>query len=80
MVRFAAECRAKMNALTQELESKLGPGTDDLKLRIGLHSGAVTAGVLRYVLIHLKIETATKQCLNRPLAAAKPDSNCLETQ
>jgi class 3 adenylate cyclase len=49
MVRFAADCRAAMNSITTELESKLGPGTSDLALRIGLHSGAVTAGVLRYV-------------------------------
>jgi class 3 adenylate cyclase len=49
MVRFAADCRAAMNSITTELESKLGPGTSDLSLRIGLHSGAVTAGVLRYV-------------------------------
>jgi len=25
----------------------LGPGTGDLKLRVGIHSGPVTAGVLR---------------------------------
>jgi class 3 adenylate cyclase len=49
MVRFAAECRAEMNVKTAELASKLGPDTADLKLRIGLHSGPVTAGVLRYV-------------------------------
>jgi class 3 adenylate cyclase len=48
MVRFAADCRTAMNEITAELESKLGPGTADLALRIGLHSGAVTAGVLRY--------------------------------
>ena len=47
MVRFAADCRNKMNELTKELESVLGEGTSDLSLRIGLHSGAVTAGVLR---------------------------------
>ena len=47
MVRFAADCRSKMNVLTRELELQLGPGTADLKLRIGLHSGPVTAGVLR---------------------------------
>jgi class 3 adenylate cyclase len=48
MVRFAADCRTAMNEITAELEDKLGPGTADLALRIGLHSGAVTAGVLRY--------------------------------
>ncbi|KAL3940925.1 MAG: hypothetical protein SGARI_000792, partial [Bacillariaceae sp.] len=30
-----------------DLELELGPGTADLKLRCGLHSGPVTAGVLR---------------------------------
>jgi class 3 adenylate cyclase len=47
MARFAADCREKMNVLTRELEVTLGPDTGDLKLRLGLHSGPVTAGVLR---------------------------------
>lgn len=37
----------KMNELTQHLETTLGPDTGDLSMRIGLHSGPVTAGVLR---------------------------------
>lgn len=47
MCKFAADCREKMNELTSELSTKLGPDTAELKLRIGLHSGPVTAGVLR---------------------------------
>ena len=47
MARFARECLQQMNRLTRELEIELGPDTSDLKLRVGLHSGAVTAGVLR---------------------------------
>ena len=47
MVKFAADCRSRMNVLTIELEKTLGPGTSELKLRQGLHSGSVTAGVLR---------------------------------
>lgn len=47
MVRFAAECREKANTLTTELERRLGAETSGLQLRIGLHSGPVTAGVLR---------------------------------
>ena len=39
MARFAHECLAKMNKLVVELETILGPGTADLALRIGLHSG-----------------------------------------
>jgi class 3 adenylate cyclase len=47
MARFAYQCLLKMKNLTAELEAILGPGTSDLTLRVGLHSGAVTAGVLR---------------------------------
>ena len=47
MGRFAFECVKKMNETTQELELALGPGTADLRLRIGLHSGPTIAGVLR---------------------------------
>ena len=36
-----------MTKVTKELEVTLGPDTGDLSLRIGLHSGPVTAGVLR---------------------------------
>lgn len=47
MARFANEILEALNSVTRELELKLGPGTRDLNLRVGIHSGAVTAGVLR---------------------------------
>ena len=47
MCRFARDCRTKMNELTRKLELSLGPDTGDLSMRFGLHSGPVTAGVLR---------------------------------
>lgn len=47
MARFAHECLLKMNELVKSLEVSLGPGTSDLAIRVGLHSGPVTAGVLR---------------------------------
>ena len=47
MARFAYEIMQQMLELTKNLEITLGPGTSDLGVRIGLHSGAVTAGVLR---------------------------------
>ncbi|CAB9512761.1 Receptor-type guanylate cyclase gcy [Seminavis robusta] len=47
MARFARDCMHKMKDLTRKLELRLGPGTSDLNLRIGLHSGQVTAGMLR---------------------------------
>ena len=47
MAKFARDCREQFNELCSALESTLGPETGDLSLRIGLHSGPVTAGVLR---------------------------------
>eukprot|EP00934_Nitzschia_sp_Nitz4_P007269 Nitzschia sp. Nitz4//scaffold229_size32011//3230//7371//NITZ4_007915-RA/size32011-processed-gene-0.6-mRNA-1//1//CDS//3329542847//7259//frame0 len=47
MVKFARDILAKMVSLTKELEVTLGPDTGDLSLRIGVHSGPVTGGVLR---------------------------------
>eukprot|EP00522_Entomoneis_paludosa_P005525 CAMPEP_0172451200 /NCGR_PEP_ID=MMETSP1065-20121228/9326_1 /TAXON_ID=265537 /ORGANISM="Amphiprora paludosa, Strain CCMP125" /LENGTH=1301 /DNA_ID=CAMNT_0013203121 /DNA_START=227 /DNA_END=4132 /DNA_ORIENTATION=+ len=45
--KFARECMEKMQSLVHRLEPKLGPDTGDLMLRAGMHSGPVTAGVLR---------------------------------
>jgi class 3 adenylate cyclase len=47
MAKFAHECMNKMRILTKKLEVVLGPDTGDLALRVGLHSGPVTGGVLR---------------------------------
>ncbi len=47
MAKFARECLDKFNELSKQLEITLGPDTGDLALRTGLHSGPVTAGVLR---------------------------------
>eukprot|EP00526_Cylindrotheca_closterium_P004007 CAMPEP_0113645796 /NCGR_PEP_ID=MMETSP0017_2-20120614/24155_1 /TAXON_ID=2856 /ORGANISM="Cylindrotheca closterium" /LENGTH=1160 /DNA_ID=CAMNT_0000557583 /DNA_START=12 /DNA_END=3494 /DNA_ORIENTATION=- /assembly_acc=CAM_ASM_000147 len=47
MALFAADCLASMSVQVQSLEEELGPETADLGIRIGLHSGPVTAGVLR---------------------------------
>jgi len=47
MVKFARDCREQFNGLCSSLENTLGPETGDLNVRIGLHSGPVTAGVLR---------------------------------
>jgi class 3 adenylate cyclase len=47
MSRFARDCKTKVNSLTKMLEGTLGPDTGELQMRFGLHSGQVTAGVLR---------------------------------
>ena len=45
--RFAYECLLATTEIMTDLEVKLGPGTTSLGLRVGLHSGTVTGGVLR---------------------------------
>ncbi|CAJ1963436.1 unnamed protein product [Cylindrotheca closterium] len=45
--RFARDCMKKMQETVLKLEVTLGPDTADLDLRVGIHSGQVTAGVLR---------------------------------
>jgi class 3 adenylate cyclase len=47
MVKFARDCRNELITLLRKLEVTLGPGTEKLEMRFGLHSGPVTAGVLR---------------------------------
>jgi class 3 adenylate cyclase len=47
MTEFAVECLREMKSLTPKMEEKLGDGTKKLSMRFGLHSGPVTAGVLR---------------------------------
>jgi class 3 adenylate cyclase len=47
MATFATECLLKLHELISALEISMGPDTADLDIRIGLHSGPVTAGVLR---------------------------------
>jgi class 3 adenylate cyclase len=47
MARFARDCMQQAHIMTKRLEVKLGPDTSELDMRIGLHSGQVTGGVLR---------------------------------
>jgi len=42
----------KMRVLTKELEVTLGPDTEELALRIGIHSGPVTGVFLSGHLLH----------------------------
>ena len=45
--RFATDILRSFNESVKRLELILGPDAADLQLRIGIHSGPVTAGVLR---------------------------------
>ncbi|CAB9497953.1 Receptor-type guanylate cyclase gcy [Seminavis robusta] len=48
MCQFASACQAKMGQLiAMKLVDALGEDTADLKLRVGIHSGPITGGILR---------------------------------
>jgi class 3 adenylate cyclase len=47
MAKFTLDCMEKLKVVIRDLEVTLGPDTGDLSMRFGLHSGPVTAGVLR---------------------------------
>jgi class 3 adenylate cyclase len=48
MAKFACDCMARLQHLiNDDMVDEYGENTRDLVLRIGIHSGPVTAGVLR---------------------------------
>jgi len=47
MSKFATECLLKLRQVLSKIGDKFGEGTLELNMRIGIHSGPVTAGVLR---------------------------------
>lgn len=47
MSRFAFDCMRKLQDILGQLSDQLGADTATLTVRFGLHSGEVTAGVLR---------------------------------
>jgi Adenylate and Guanylate cyclase catalytic domain len=46
MARFAFDCQLSLVTVTESLSRVLGPGTTNLRMRIGIHSGPVTTGFL----------------------------------
>jgi len=47
MAKFARDCMMRLDRIVEQLATTLGEGTDELALITGMHSGEVTAGVLR---------------------------------
>jgi len=47
MAKFAHDCMVRVDQVVERLATTLGEGTGELTLRTGMHSGEVTAGVLR---------------------------------
>lgn len=62
-----------MDQLTRALEVQLGPDTTQLGLRIGIHSGAVTAGILRGDRARFQLFGDTMAALVAVEAAGKPN-------
>jgi Adenylate and Guanylate cyclase catalytic domain len=72
MARFARDIMAKMNVLVRKLEVVLGPDTADLELRIGLHSGSVTGGVLRGDRARFQLFGDTMNTASRMVSTSQP--------
>jgi class 3 adenylate cyclase len=47
MATFSRRCLDKFLSLVGEMDESLGPGTSDLGMRFGLHSGPIIGGILR---------------------------------
>ena len=85
MAKFATNARDRMRTVCKSLQSTLGDDTANLDLRIGLHSGPVTAGVLRgaksrFQLFGDTVNTAARMesnCRKGKIQVSETTANCL---
>jgi class 3 adenylate cyclase len=73
MASFARECMFQMQKLMGKLVSRLGPETLSLSMRFGLHSGSVTAGVLRGDRARFQLFGETVRIANRVESTGQRD-------
>ena len=74
MARFSKDILHRFREMVKAMVVELGPDTEDLCLRVGLHSGPVTAGVLRgerarFQLFGDTMNTTAVSVLSRPRVA-----------